>query len=147
MRERALHVGMGPAEMPPASRHVSAAWPRVRAALCAQRPVSLDRLPSQSRRLPDRLSDQFAKRRVQTQALQRPTPRAQVYCAHEYTESNAKFTVFANPGNALLKQRQQQVQELRRKVGPSPTVELKRPSSPCSRAFYSLFAGCNPLFS
>lgn len=43
-------------------------------------------------------------------------PRVQVYSAHEYTESNAKFAVTVNPQNQLLKQRQQQVKELRAKV-------------------------------
>ena len=40
-----------------------------------------------------------------------------MYSAHEYTESNAKFAVFVNPHNEALKQRQQQVQDLRLKVG------------------------------
>lgn len=51
-------------------------------------------------------------------------PRAQVYCAHEYTESNAKFAVSVNPQNELLKRRQQQVKELRLKVGPLLPLDL-----------------------
>lgn len=45
------------------------------------------------------------------------TMYVQVYSAHEYTESNAKFAAHVNPNNKALKQREQQVHELRSKVG------------------------------
>ena len=40
-----------------------------------------------------------------------------VYCAHEYTESNAKFAVHIDPDNQALKDRFDEVLELRSKVG------------------------------
>ena len=40
----------------------------------------------------------------------------QVYCAHEYTASNAKFAIHVNPNNEALRQRQQEVAALRDKV-------------------------------
>jgi hydroxyacylglutathione hydrolase len=43
-----------------------------------------------------------------------------VYCAHEYTESNARFAVTVEPGNAALQQRQAQIMALR--AAGKPTV-------------------------
>lgn len=43
-----------------------------------------------------------------------------LYCAHEYTESNAKFAVHADPGNAALADYAREVNE-KRKLG-QPTV-------------------------
>lgn len=36
-----------------------------------------------------------------------------VYCAHEYTETNARFAVAVDPDNSILQQRSEQVSELR----------------------------------
>ncbi|WP_374631858.1 hydroxyacylglutathione hydrolase [Ferrovibrio sp.] len=36
-----------------------------------------------------------------------------IYCAHEYTESNARFALSLEPGNAALQQRWQDIQALR----------------------------------
>lgn len=44
----------------------------------------------------------------------RPLPRdTQVYCAHEYTQSNAKFAVSVDPGNEKLQARKRQVDAAR----------------------------------
>jgi hydroxyacylglutathione hydrolase len=40
-------------------------------------------------------------------------PQTTVYCAHEYTQANAKWARAVNPNNEALKQRQQKVAELR----------------------------------
>lgn len=47
-----------------------------------------------------------------------PLPRdTLVYCAHEYTQSNARFAVTVDPNNAALQQRKQAIDEARKKVG------------------------------
>lgn len=43
-----------------------------------------------------------------------------VYCAHEYTESNARFAVTVEPGNEMLQRRYQRIRELR--AAGKPTV-------------------------
>lgn len=46
-----------------------------------------------------------------------PLPsNTRVFCAHEYTQSNAKFALAANPGNAAVQQRKQQIDEMRAQV-------------------------------
>lgn len=42
-----------------------------------------------------------------------------VYCAHEYTESNARFAVTVEPGNAALKQRYEEIKMMRAKGQPT----------------------------
>ena len=37
----------------------------------------------------------------------------QIYCGHEYTQSNARFALTVDPDNALLKARSARVDELR----------------------------------
>jgi hypothetical protein len=49
-----------------------------------------------------------------------PTPPPnppKVFCAHEYTASNARFAVSVNPGNAALVERKAAVDAARAKVG------------------------------
>jgi len=66
-----------------------------------------------------------------------------VYCAHEYTESNARFALSIEPGNAALQKRWQDIQALR--AAGKPTVPSRldeeracnpflRPMSPEIRA-------------
>ncbi len=52
--------------------------------------------------------------------LRRLPDETRVYCAHEYTESNARFAVTVEPDNAALQQRYARIRELRA-VG-KPTV-------------------------
>jgi hydroxyacylglutathione hydrolase len=52
--------------------------------------------------------------------LRRLPDETRVYCAHEYTESNARFAVTVEPGNATLQQRYARIRELR--AAGTPTV-------------------------
>lgn len=54
---------------------------------------------------------------------------ARVYCAHEYTQSNAKFAVTIDPDNAELQQRVQRVNEMRSQVIPGAHLYCMGPSS------------------
>lgn len=47
-----------------------------------------------------------------------------VYCAHEYTESNAKFAVSVEPGNTNLMERFVQVKELRARGEPTVPTQI-----------------------
>src|SRR5690606_28220624 len=44
---------------------------------------------------------------------------ARVYCAHEYTESNARFAVTVEPGNTALQQRYEAIRAARAKGQPT----------------------------
>jgi glyoxylase-like metal-dependent hydrolase (beta-lactamase superfamily II) len=47
-----------------------------------------------------------------------PLPRdTLVYCAHEYTQSNARFAVTVDPNNEALQRRKVAIDEAREKVG------------------------------
>jgi hydroxyacylglutathione hydrolase len=52
-------------------------------------------------------------------------PETKVYCAHEYTQSNARFALTVEPGNAALKERASQINELRRQNKPTVPSTLK----------------------
>jgi hydroxyacylglutathione hydrolase len=41
-------------------------------------------------------------------------PEAKVFCAHEYTQANARFAATMEPGNAALRERMSRVDQLRR---------------------------------
>jgi hydroxyacylglutathione hydrolase len=56
--------------------------------------------------------------------LGRLPPDTQVYCAHEYTLSNARFAVTAEPDNAALAARYAAVQEARRNNQPTVPFAL-----------------------
>ena len=58
-----------------------------------------------------------------------------VYCAHEYTESNAKFAVTLEPGNAALQQRVAEIAALRSQGKPTvPTsLALEKATNPFLR--------------
>ena len=58
-----------------------------------------------------------------------------VYCAHEYTEANIRFALACEPGNAQLRQRQQDCRALRaagRSTLPS-TIALEKATNPFLR--------------
>ena len=59
----------------------------------------------------------------------------QVYCAHEYTESNIRFALLCEPSNAQLQQRQRDVQDLRQQDLPSlpSTIALEQATNPFMR--------------
>ena len=44
-------------------------------------------------------------------------PNTRVFCAHEYTQSNAKFALSVDPDNQALQKRATLINDLRKKVG------------------------------
>jgi hydroxyacylglutathione hydrolase len=60
----------------------------------------------------------------------------QVYCGHEYTQSNAKFALTIDPGNDLLKVRAEEVAKLRAagKFTLPTTITLEQATNPFLRA-------------
>eukprot|EP00891_Asterochloris_glomerata_P004686 jgi/Astpho2/4686/Aster-00247 len=67
------------------------------------------------------------------------SPSAKVFCAHEYTQSNAKWAVTVDPNNKKLQQRKEQIDGLRSKGEPTIPSTLQeeldtnpflRPSDP-----------------
>lgn len=59
-----------------------------------------------------------------------------VYCAHEYTESNGRFALTVEPGNAALAARQAEVVAMRGRGEPTvpSTIGLERATNPFTRA-------------
>jgi hydroxyacylglutathione hydrolase len=59
-----------------------------------------------------------------------------VYCAHEYTESNGRFAITAEPENAALAARQAEVVAMRARGEPTvpSTIGLERATNPFTRA-------------
>lgn len=52
-------------------------------------------------------------------------PETSIYCGHEYTEANAKFCRSIEPGNEILKQREEEIKALRASGKPTvPTTIL-----------------------
>ncbi|HZG44714.1 MAG TPA: hydroxyacylglutathione hydrolase, partial [Allosphingosinicella sp.] len=63
-------------------------------------------------------------------------PETQVYCAHEYTLSNGRYALVAEPDNAALRERMEQV-ELARAAGAATvptTIGLELATNPFMRA-------------
>ncbi|MFC3675040.1 hydroxyacylglutathione hydrolase [Ferrovibrio xuzhouensis] len=58
-----------------------------------------------------------------------------VYCAHEYTESNARFAVTVEPGNAALAERYAEIKTLRAAGKPTvpSTIGMERATNPFLR--------------
>ena len=58
-----------------------------------------------------------------------------VYCTHEYTESNIRFAVIAEPGNTELKQREADTHTLREQDMPTlpSTIKLEKATNPFLR--------------
>jgi hydroxyacylglutathione hydrolase len=63
-------------------------------------------------------------------------PETRVYCAHEYTQSNVRFAVTVEPGNAALRAREAEVARLRAARQPTvpSTIGLERAANPFMRA-------------
>lgn len=51
-----------------------------------------------------------------------------VFCAHEYTQSNARFAVHIDPGNAVLAQRKEQIESMRKQAS-AMTLQVCRAES------------------
>lgn len=62
-------------------------------------------------------------------------PLLQVYCAHEYTQSNARFALTVEPNNAALKARAAEVAALREKGQPTipSTMAVEKATNPFLR--------------
>jgi hydroxyacylglutathione hydrolase len=60
----------------------------------------------------------------------------QVYCGHEYTESNARFALTIEPENALLKARAEKIMQLRAEGKPTlpTTIAVELATNPFLRA-------------
>jgi hydroxyacylglutathione hydrolase len=73
---------------------------------------------------------------VNLQRLAQLPPQTLVYCAHEYTLSNARFAVTVEPGNGVLADRAAQVEAARaRDEATVPTtIALERDTNPFMRA-------------
>jgi hydroxyacylglutathione hydrolase len=78
---------------------------------------------------PAQMSDSLAK-------LMALPDATRVYCAHEYTASNARFAVIAEPGNAALADRVVEITALRAAGQPTvpSTIGLERATNPFTRA-------------
>jgi hypothetical protein len=90
----------------------------------------------------------------------KPSKNPQVYCAHEYTASNARFAVSVNPSNAALAARKARVDEARAKArggrracgkgpargaGPGGAASHRPQGRPRGLPpFYSLYCDCAP---
>jgi hydroxyacylglutathione hydrolase len=63
-------------------------------------------------------------------------PETKVYCAHEYTLSNARFAVTVEPGNAALAERSREVEAARAsgQATVPTTIALERATNPFMRA-------------
>jgi hydroxyacylglutathione hydrolase len=61
--------------------------------------------------------------------------QTQVYCAHEYTESNIRFALLCEPGNVQLQQRQRDTLTLRQQGKPTvpSTMALEKATNPFMR--------------
>jgi hydroxyacylglutathione hydrolase len=63
-------------------------------------------------------------------------PETRIYCAHEYTQSNVRFAVSINPGNAALRAYEAEVTDKRARNIPTipTTLKLERAANPFLRA-------------
>lgn len=63
-------------------------------------------------------------------------PRTQVYCAHEYTQSNGRYALVAEPGNDAIRARMDAVDAARAKGEATvpTTIALERATNPFMRA-------------
>jgi hydroxyacylglutathione hydrolase len=59
-----------------------------------------------------------------------------LYCAHEYTQANARFALTVDPGNAALQSRAARIDEIRRRGAPTvpSTVAEEKATNPFLRA-------------
>lgn len=61
---------------------------------------------------------------------------ATLYCAHEYTQSNARFAIAVDPGNAALRARVDEIDQLRARGAPTVpmTLRVEKETNPFLRA-------------
>lgn len=77
-----------------------------------------------------------AQMHANLQRLAQLPPATRIYCAHEYTLSNARFAVTAEPDNEALRQRLAEVEQLRARGEATvpTTIALERATNPFMRA-------------
>jgi hydroxyacylglutathione hydrolase len=70
------------------------------------------------------------------QRLAALAPETRIYCAHEYTLSNARYAAFAEPGNEAVERRLNEVAALRAEQENTlpTTVALERETNPFVRS-------------
>ena len=63
-------------------------------------------------------------------------PETRVYCAHEYTQSNGRYALVAEPGNPAIRARMDAVDAARARDEPTvpTTIALERATNPFMRA-------------
>jgi hydroxyacylglutathione hydrolase len=63
-------------------------------------------------------------------------PATNIYCAHEYTQSNGRYALVAEPDNAAIRQRMEDVDAARAEGRPTvpTTIALERATNPFMRA-------------
>ncbi len=63
-------------------------------------------------------------------------PETKLYCAHEYTQANAKFAITVEPDNDALQKRSAEIDQLRAKGEPTvpSTLEIELATNPFLRA-------------
>ncbi|QJB68895.1 hydroxyacylglutathione hydrolase [Parasphingorhabdus halotolerans] len=68
--------------------------------------------------------------------LEKLPPETNVYCAHEYTQSNGEYALVAEPGNQALKDRMDEVMAARAKGEATvpTTIALEQATNPFMRA-------------
>jgi hydroxyacylglutathione hydrolase len=67
--------------------------------------------------------DQFWASLQRVKAL---PPQTMLYCAHEYTESNARFALHADPGNRDLQDYAREIADRRSRGEPTVPTKLER---------------------
>ena len=65
-------------------------------------------------------------------------PATKVFCAHEYTQSNAKFALSIDPDNQALQKRAALINDLRKQVGPCLLCSLQSQNVCCNLETSSL---------
>ena len=68
--------------------------------------------------------------------LKQLPPETRVYCAHEYTQGNGRYALFAEPENEAIRDRMRQVDAAREAGEPTvpTTIALERATNPFMRA-------------
>jgi hydroxyacylglutathione hydrolase len=69
------------------------------------------------------------------QKLMALPPSTTVYCAHEYSQANAKWAVAADPGNEALQARKKEIDSARAQSPPQPTVPTTIGEEMCTNPF------------
>lgn len=73
-------------------------------------------------------------------------PSTKVFCAHEYTQSNAKFALSVDPDNQALQKRAALVNDLRKQVGAKAVAAQVTASTTCALStWYDMCTQRSPM--